>query len=171
MALNRLFQIIDIKEPNENETYNIVNGIKDRYEKHHNVTIPDNAIKESIELGVRYIHTRKMPDKIIDILDEACSKVKTEKRKEVLVDDIENVVSKMVNVPVQKIKKSEKEKLLLLEKRLKENVIGQDEAIKKIANVIKRNRLGIRDTKRPMGVFLFTGPTRGWKNRISKSNC
>ncbi len=162
MSLNRLFQTIDIKEPNKNETYNIIKGIKSRYEKHHNVVIPDETIKESIELGIRYIHTRKMPDKIIDILDEACAKAKTEKRNTVLMEDIESIVSKITNIPAQKIKKSEKEKLIFLEKRLKENVIGQDEAIKKISNVIKRNRLGIRDTKRPMGVFLFTGPTRCW---------
>ncbi len=171
MSLNRLFQKVEVKEPSENETYNIICGIKNKYEKHHNVVIPEETIRESIELGKRYIHTRKMPDKIIDILDEACSKTKTEKREFVLIEDIENVVSKMVNIPVEKIKQNEKEKLLMLEKRLKENVIGQDEAIKKIANVIKRNRLGIREIKRPMGVFLFTGPTRCWKNRASKSTC
>jgi ATP-dependent Clp protease ATP-binding subunit ClpA len=171
MSLNRLFQIVEVKEPTKEETYNIINGIKHKYEKHHNVIVNENVIKESIELGNRYIHTRRMPDKIIDILDEACAKAKTEKREDVLIEDVENVISKISNIPIQKIKKSEKEKLILLEKRLKENVIGQDEAIKKIANAIKRNRLGIRDTKRPMGVFLFTGPTRRWKNRVSKSSC
>ena len=171
MSLNRLFQIVEVKEPTKEETYNIINGIKHKYEKHHNVIVNENVIKESIELGNRYIHTRKMPDKIIDILDEACAKAKTEKREDVIIEDVENVISKISNIPIQKIKKSEKEKLILLEKRLKENVIGQDEAIKKIANAIKRNRLGIRDTKRPMGVFLFTGPTRRWQNRVSKSSC
>ncbi len=166
MSLNRLLQIIEIREPGKEETLNILKGVKKKYEKYHKVEITDEAIKESIELATRYIHSKKMPDKVIDIIDETCSKVRTEGREKIEVLDVEQVVAKMVNIPVEKISKSEKEKLITLEQRLEESVIGQKEAVKKIANVIKRNRLGIRDTKRPIGVFLFTGPTRSGKNRI-----
>ena len=159
MSLNRLFQVVELKEPTKEQTFNILKGIKDKYERYHKVDISDEVIKASIELGDRYIHNKKMPDKIIDIIDETCSKVRTESKTYLSIEDIEQVVAKMVNIPVEKINKTEKEKLLNLERKLNENIIGQKEAIKKIASAIKRNRLGIRDTSRPIGVFLFTGPT------------
>ncbi|MBR6688980.1 MAG: ATP-dependent Clp protease ATP-binding subunit [Clostridia bacterium] len=168
MSLNRLFQVVEVKEPTKEETLNILKGIKSKYEKYHNVEIIEEAIKESIELADRYIHSKKMPDKVIDIIDETCSKVRTEGRNRLESTDVEQVVAKMVNIPVEKISKSEKEKLITLEERLEENVIGQKEAVRKIANVIKRNRLGIRDAKKPIGVFLFTGPTGVGKTELVK---
>ncbi len=169
MSLNRLFQVVEIKEPTKEETFNILKGIKNKYEKHHNVEITDSAIKESIELSVRYIHNKKMPDKVIDIIDEACSKIRAEGKNKLESLDIEQVVAKMVNIPVEKVGKSEKDRLIGLEKRLEEQIIGQKEAIKRISNAIKRNRLGIRELNRPIGVFLFTGPTGVGKTELVKA--
>ena len=168
MSLNRLFQVIEIKEASKEETFKILKGIKSKYEKHHNVEISDEAIKESIELSVRYIHNKKMPDKVIDIIDEACSKIRVEGKNKLECTDIEQVVAKMINIPVEKVGKREKDRLIGLEKRIEEQIRGQKEAIKKISNAIKRNRLGIRELNRPIGVFLFAGPTGVGKTELVK---
>ena len=167
-SLNRLFQIIEIKEPTKEETFKILTGIKEQYEKYHNVEISDKAIKTTIDLSTRYIHNKRLPDKVIDVIDEACSKIRSEGKIKLEKKDVQYVISKMVNIPVEKISKSEKEKLVTLEKRLEENIIGQQEAVKRLANVVKRNRLGIRDSNKPIGVFLFTGPTGVGKTELVK---
>ena len=105
---------------------------------------------------------------VIDVIDEACSKIRTEGKNKLEDLDIEHIISKMVNIPIERISKSEKDKLITLEKRLEETIIGQKEAVKKVANVVKRNRLGIRDSSKPIGVFLFTGPTGVGKTELVK---
>jgi len=190
-ALNRRFQIVKVEEPTEHETIEIIKGIKSRYENYHNTKITDGAIKEAVRLSVRYITDRKLPDKAIDIIDEACSKVKNdinhkdeqreitfeekiiEKKKKkskkvktnISEKEIDEVVSRWTNVPTKKLEKDDMLKLKNLETILKTKIIGQDEAVAKLAKAIKRNRVGLRDPKRPIASFLLTGPTRSWKNR------
>ena len=195
-ALDRRFQIVNINEPTEKECIAIIKGIKDKYEKYHNVKITDDAIRQSVRLSKRYIPDRNLPDKAIDIIDEACSKaknIKTSKEKECVTDklaeikekileekrvkkcttitskDIEEVVSRVVKIPVEKLSKDDMLKLKDLENKLKKRIIGQDEAVVTLAKAIKRNRVGLRDPKRPIASFLLTGPTGVGKTEIVKA--
>ena len=195
-ALDRRFQIVNIDEPNEKECVAIIKGIKEKYEKYHNVKIPDNAIKQAVKLSKRYILDRNLPDKAIDIIDEACSKVKyahcdnkskkkmedielikskilneKNKQKQITISegDIEDVVAKITKVPVEKIQQDEMLKLRDLENKLKKRIVGQDEAITLLVKAIKRNRVGLRDPKRPIASFLLTGPTGVGKTGIVKA--
>lgn len=194
-ALNRRFQIIVVKEPSKEEAYEILKGIKHKYEKHHKVKITDLALKEAVYLSHRYISDKKLPDKAIDIIDETCSKVKynnvgsvedsntledlkkkvldiknKDKIKNVSIteNDVREVVSRMLKIPVEKLGKSELEKLRGLEGKLKKKIIGQDEAVAILAKAIKRNKIGLRDPRRPIASFLFTGPTGVGKTEIVK---
>lgn len=193
-ALNRRFQVVSINEPTEQESITIIKGIKDKYEKYHNVKITDAAITQAVRLSKRYIPDRNLPDKAIDVIDEACSKAKYMKDKkqenkdcvEVLKDkilqessqknsiiinekDIEEIVSKWVKIPVEKISEDDILKLKDLEKKLKKRIIGQDEAISVLVKAIKRNKVGLRDPKRPIASFLFTGPSGVGKTQIVKT--
>lgn len=191
-ALNRRFQTVVLNEPTEKETLEILKGIRPKYEKYHKVKITDEALKFAVILSKRYITDRNLPDKAIDVIDEACSKSKSivekqnkeefELLKEKILDikkmekvnikitkeDIEDVISRWVKVPVKELKKDDKLKLLNLEKVLKSKIIGQDEAIDALVHSIKRNMVGIRDEKRPIASFLFTGPTGVGKTQIVK---
>lgn len=194
-ALDRRFQIVNVNEPTEKEAIEIIKGIKSKYEKYHNVKIADDAIKQAVKLSKRYILDKNLPDKAIDIIDEACSKVKhihsenniqenvdeieiikskilseknSGKRITIYPKDVEEVISKITKIPVEKIQKDDMLKLKDLENRLKKKIIGQDEAITLLAKAIKRSRVGLRDPKRPIASFLLTGPTRCWENRYSK---
>jgi len=195
-ALNRRFQIVKIEEPTENEAIEIIKGIKSRYENYHNVKITDNGIKEAVRLSVRYITDRSLPDKAIDIIDEACSKAKNsidnsdennsvtleeqiltlknsrKKKKSVKINitekEIDEVVSRWVNVPTKRLEKDDMDKLKNLESVLKSKIIGQDEAVTKLAKAIKRSRVGLRDPKRPIASFLLTGPTGVGKTELVK---
>jgi len=193
-ALDRRFQRVDIPEPNEKEATAIIKGIKGKYEKYHNVKITDDAINKAVILSKRYIPDRNLPDKAIDIIDEACSKVKYVKNKREDIEDkleelkekilevkskkkvitinskdIEEVVSRMVKIPVEKLGKDEVIRLKELENRLKKRVIGQDEAVSLLTKAIKRSRVGLRDPKRPIASFLLTGPTGVGKTEIVKA--
>ena len=193
-ALNRRFQIVNVYEPNEKECIEIIKGIKDKYEKYHNVKITNDAIIHAVRLSKRYIPDRNLPDKAIDIIDEACSKAKYIKDKkqdskdclEQLKDkilaeklpqnsiiindkDIEEVVAKWVKIPVEKISEDDMVKLKKLERSLKKEVIGQDEAVSVLVKAIKRNRVGLRDPKKPIASFLFTGPSGVGKTQIVKA--
>ena len=193
-ALNRRFQVVNIGEPNEKECIEIIKGIKDKYEKYHSVRITNDAIIQAVRLSKRYIPDRNLPDKAIDIIDEACSKAKYLKDKkqenkdclEVLKDkilaesmqknnititrkDVEEVVSKWVKIPVEKISEDDILKLKSLERNLKKKVIGQDEAVSVLVKAIKRNRVGLRDPKRPIASLLFTGPSGVGKTQIVKT--
>ena len=229
-ALERRFQSVMVDEPTKEDSIKILDGLKDKYEAHHKVKITDEAIKAAVELSERYITDRNLPDKAIDLVDEACSKVKLrsvtkpdsinkkeedlkkiskekeeaiisqmfekaatlrdeekklkeeiedenkkwkkeESSKEVKIteDDICEVISSWTNIPVSRLNIDEKEKLKKLEENLKQRVIGQDEAVEHLAKAIKRARLGIKDEKRPIGSFIFLGPTGVGKTELTKS--
>ena len=229
-ALERRFQTVMIEEPDSEKTIEILKGLRPRYEKFHNLIITDEAIEAAVKLSERYITDRIMPDKAIDLIDEACSKIRISvrddderlkeyenkledynKRKEQLLiedklddikklkeeealvkyeyekeknklieikkkhnnkvseEDIAEVVSMWTKVPVSKLTEDENEKLKNLEKILHEKVIGQDEAVEKVAKALRRNRIGIKDPNRPIGTFLFLGPTGVGKTELSKA--
>ena len=229
-ALERRFQTIMVEEPKEADSIKIISGLRDKYEAHHNVKIADEAIEAAVRLSSRYINDRFLPDKAIDLIDEAASKVKIElytepntikkqekrlmevsKEKEEAVraqdfekaarlrdiekeeqeklesqkqnwesennktiititkSDIEDVISKNTGIPVQKINQSENEKLKNLEKELSKKVVGQNVAIDAISKAIKRSRIGLKDPNRPIGSFLFLGPTGVGKTKLSKA--
>ena len=229
-ALERRFSPVTVSEPTEEDTLQILKGIRDKYEAHHNVKITDEAIKAAVELSSRYINDRFLPDKAIDLMDEAASKIrmqtyeepvtlkekaeeidKINKEKEESVrkqefeqaaklrdkikelkdeynkekekiendkknkiyilneEDIAQVVSSWTGIPVSKVSETDNEKLKHLEENLHERVIGQDEAVKAVAKAIKRNRMGLNDPSKPIGSFLFLGPTGVGKTELSKA--
>ena len=229
-ALERRFSTVIIQETTELETIQILQGIRDKYEVHHNVKITDEAIKKAVELSVRYINDRFLPDKAIDIIDEAASNVrmikytmpenlkelenqieitvnekeeairnqefekaailrdrekeqkeKLDKEKNkwndkivksmttITEEDIAEVISKWTNIPLKKITQTENEKLKNLEETLHKRVVGQNEAVSAVAKAIRRGRLGLKDPKRPIGSFIFLGPTGVGKTELSKA--
>ena len=229
-ALERRFSRVIVDEPSEEETIQILNGLRDKYEAHHNVKITDDAIKASVELSSRYINDRFLPDKAVDLMDEAASRVKmknytepdevrkikeniekTDKEKEDAIrvqdfekaaklrdeenkmkkdyekakkewenknskvvqnleyDDIADVVAAWTGIPVSKVSESENEKLKNLEENLHKRVIGQNEAVSSVAKAIKRSRMGLKDPNKPIGSFLFLGPTGVGKTELSKA--
>ena len=224
-ALERRFSPVTVGEPTKAETEEILKGIRDKYEAHHNVKITDEAIKSAVELSTRYINDRFLPDKAIDLIDEAASRVKMktytqpeslkkledeivtldkvrvqdfekaailrdkikeekeklQKEKEkwqnkntknvtaLNEEDIAEVVASWTGVPVKKLTQSENEKLKNLEKTLHQRVIGQNEAVEAVAKAIRRGRVGLKDPNRPIGSFLFLGPTGVGKTELSKA--
>ena len=229
-ALERRFSCVNVPEPSKEDTILILNGLRDKYEAHHNVKITDGAIKAAINLSVRYINDRFLPDKAIDLIDEAASKArlkayiepqkikdlqdeikniekdkneairsqkfekaaelrdkekelkqKFEKENEkwknkntkkiinITEENIEEIISKWTGIPTEKINDNENEKLKNLEKSLHERVIGQNEAIEAVAKAIRRGRVGLKDPNRPIGSFLFLGPTGVGKTELSKA--
>ena len=229
-ALERRFQPVTVEEPTKEETLEILQGIKDSYEKHHGLQITQEALWEAVGLSARYINDRFLPDKAIDLIDEASSKVRLShmkvpeavkelemqmegvrneleesmkkedfivagerkrelkdlqekyeklkernqkrmaaKKLEVTAGDIADVVSMWTKIPVQRLAEEESAKLLRLENTLKKRVIGQDEAVNVLSKAIKRGRVGLKDPKRPIGSFLFLGPTGVGKTELSKA--
>lgn len=229
-ALERRFQPVNVDEPSEDEAYEILKGLKETYETHHGVTITDGALRSAVKLSKRYINDRFLPDKAIDLIDEASSKVRlgafikpeeiskteaeiekleadkeeaikaeayekageikkkqlkkyekleklntkwqNEKNNRNLVVDEESialVVSDWTKIPVNKLSIGESERLMKLEETLHERVVGQDEAVTSIARAIRRGRVGLKDPKRPIGSFLFLGPTGVGKTELSKT--
>ena len=224
-ALTRRMQPVHVEEPNKNDTIKIIEGLKDKYEDHHKVEITDEAIKAAVDLSQRYIQDRFLPDKAIDVIDEACSKEriknykenknqvskkeildklieeknmaineqnfekaaslrdqinetreKLEKEKEenktdlkISFDEVAKIVSSWSKVPITKLTEDEKQKYMDLDIDLKKEVIGQDKAIDKISHAIKRARVGLKDPKKPIGSFIFVGPTGVGKTYLAKS--
>ncbi|GAB2046396.1 ATP-dependent Clp protease ATP-binding subunit [Agathobaculum sp. TL06] len=229
-ALERRFQPVQIDEPTPEDAVEILKGLRDRYEAHHRIKIPDEAIDAAVKLSVRYVTGRYLPDKAIDVIDEACSRVRLstltappdlkaledeiaavaakkeeavksqdfenaaklrdeEKQKRealevrkkewseqqtkthgaVTADDIAAVISGWTGVPVAQLTEDEGQRLLHLEDTLHQRVIGQDEAVTAVAKAIRRSRVGLRDPKRPIGSFLFLGPTGVGKTELSKA--
>ncbi|MCR5785936.1 MAG: ATP-dependent Clp protease ATP-binding subunit [Eubacterium sp.] len=229
-ALERRFQPVTIEEPSEEEAVKILEGLRSRYERHHKVTITDEALKAAVKLSIRYINDRFLPDKAIDIIDEASSRVrlgdfkvsdnvtglsnrinelseelenalkelrfddassarkeieelkdKLEKEKErfkknsskkkSVVDEakVAEIVSVWTKIPLEKLGEAESERLLKLEKELHKRVIGQEEAVSAVARAVKRGRVGLKDPGRPIGSFLFLGPTGVGKTELSKA--
>ncbi|MBS6445528.1 MAG: ATP-dependent Clp protease ATP-binding subunit [Ruminococcus sp.] len=208
-ALERRFQPVLVEEPSEEQTIHILKGLRPNYEKYHNVIIPDDVLKLSVTHSTRYINDRYLPDKAIDLLDEACSRAKlrkvsnstkipqlkefeqdynksnritledlhrsiyseekTIKNIYVTKQDICDITSAWSGIPVAKTSKSENAKILELENTLKKVVIGQDVAVKSVADAIARNRCGLRDERRPISSFLFLGSTGVGKTELSKA--
>lgn len=229
-ALERRFQPVQIDEPSPEDAVEILKGLRDRYEAHHRIKIPDEAIEAAVKLSVRYVTGRFLPDKAIDVIDEACSRVRLStlttppdlkqmedeittiaakkeeavkgqdyenaaklrdeeknkrealevRRKEwseqqtkthgaVTEDDIAAVISGWTGIPVAQMTEDEGQRLLHLEDTLHERVIGQNEAVTAVAKAIRRSRVGLRDPKRPIGSFLFLGPTGVGKTELSKA--
>ncbi|MDU5504644.1 MAG: ATP-dependent Clp protease ATP-binding subunit [Anaerococcus vaginalis] len=224
-ALTRRMQPVYVEEPNKEDTIKIIEGLKDKYEDHHKVEITDEAIKAAVDLSQRYIQDRFLPDKAIDVIDEACSKEriknykenkdqvsnkeilnklfeeknqaineqnfekaaslrdkinetreKFEKEKEekkmdlkISFDEVAKIVSSWSKVPITKLTEDEKQKYMDLDIDLKKEVIGQDKAIDSVSQAIKRARVGLRDPKKPIGSFIFVGPTGVGKTYLAKS--
>ena len=229
-ALERRFTTIQVDEPTEAETIEILYGIRDKYEAHHNVKITDEAIKSATKLSIRYITDRYLPDKAIDLIDESASKIRTrkfiepdeikklqeeiekiekekeesiynqqferaanlrdrekeimgqlneninkwEKQKnlditEIREENIAEVISKWTGIPIQRLNENENEKMLHLEENLHKRVIGQNEAVEAVSKAIRRGRIGLNDPNRPIGSFLFLGPTGVGKTELSKA--
>ena len=229
-ALERRFQPVNVEEPSEEETLEILKGLRGSYEKHHKVTITDDALKAAVKLSARYINDRFLPDKAIDLVDEASSKVrltayvapkeikeleeevvalesqkeeairseayerageikrmqeekrarrqqlldnweqeKKERKLQVAEGEIADVVSQWTKIPVRKLEEEESERLKNLESILHQRVVGQEEAVTAVAKAIRRGRVGLKDPKRPIGSFLFLGPTGVGKTELSKA--
>ena len=228
-ALERRFESILVEEPSKEETIEILKGIRDRYETHHFLKITDEAIVSAVNLSEKYIQNRFLPDKAIDLIDEACSKINLEKlnkpehlkemesnlekvkieKKEAITaqeffkaakikegeiklkeefigeenkwkdekikevyelkkEDVENIVSRNLGIPINKLDDNEKNKILNLEENIKKEIIGQDEAINRVSSVIKRNFVKVINKQRPIGSFLFLGPTGVGKTELAK---
>ncbi|MBF0237365.1 MAG: ATP-dependent Clp protease ATP-binding subunit ClpA [SAR324 cluster bacterium] len=170
-ALSRRFQKIDIHEPSILETILILQGLKSRYEEHHALRYTPGAIHAAVELSAKYINDRFLPDKAIDVIDEAGAAIKLKskaKRKTVTAQDIEKVVASIARIPIQRVNLDEREKLRELETELKAHVFGQDEAIQMVSQAIKRSRAGLRQPDKPIGSFLFMGPTGVGKTELAK---
>ena len=171
MALERRFSKICIEEPSEEETIKIIHGIKEKYEEHHGIVFSDKSIEEAVKLSIRYITDRYLPDKAIDVLDEAASKIRLDNIKTIQEKHIREVISKWKNIPIYRLNEEENNMLKSLEERIKTQIIGQDEAVKNIANSIKRSRLGIKDPRKPAGSFLFLGTTGVGKTKLAQVLC
>ncbi len=170
-ALARRFQKIDLKEPTVEETIEILKGLKTRFEEHHDVKYSNNALRVAAELADRYIKDRFLPDKAIDVIDEAGASrqlLSKPSKKSVSVNDIENIVAKIARIPPKTVSTSDTEVLKNLERDLKLVVFGQDDAISTLVTAIRMSRSGLGDPEKPIGSFLFSGPTGVGKTEVSK---
>ncbi len=189
-ALERRFQSVMVGEPSIEETVQILKGLRGRYEDHHNLKISDEALVAAANLAARYVPDRYMPDKAIDLVDEASARVRlykipseselnkikadgdeppTTEKPPVTAEDIAEVVSMWTGVPVRQLATEEKVRLLEMEKSLHQRVIGQDEAIETISKAVRRARAGLKDPRRPIGTFIFLGPTGVGKTELAKA--
>lgn len=171
-ALLRRFQKIDVSEPTAQETKEILKGIKKYYEEHHNVKYSGDVIEAAVDLSVRHINERKLPDKAIDVIDEVGASQmllpEAKRKKDITVADVENVVSKMARIPAKSVSKDDKSVLKTLSKDLKRVVFGQDKAIELLSDAIKLSRAGLREDDKPIGCYLFSGPTGVGKTEVAK---
>ena len=171
-ALVRRFQKIDINEPSVEDTVKILKGLKPYYEEHHKVRYTADAIKSAVELAARYISDRKLPDKAIDVIDEVGASQMLlpphRRRKTITVRDVEAVVAKIARIPPKNVSRNDKEVLRNLERELKAVVFGQDQAIGALVNAIKLARAGLREPEKPIGCYLFSGPTGVGKTEVAR---
>ena len=171
-ALSRRFQKIDVEEPDIDTTYKILRGLKPHFEKYHNLRYSDKSLKAASELADRYINDRFMPDKAIDVIDEAGAfqrlQPSSKRKKLIQVSDMERVVASIANVPPKHVTKSDIDSLKSLATNLKMVVFGQDEAIDSLATAIKLSRAGLNESEKPIGSFLFSGPTGVGKTEVSR---
>ena len=171
-ALTRRFQKIDVSEPSINETVKILEGLKSRFEEHHNIKYTKQALRAAAELTERYVNDRQLPDKAIDVIDEAGAAQKllseSKRKKTVGVNDIEGFVAKIARIPSKTVSSDDKNIIKNLERNLKMVVFGQDEAINLLSNTIKMSRSGLGNTQKPIGNFLFAGPTGVGKTEVTR---
>lgn len=167
-AFMRRFQEIDVSEPSPSEAVTILEGVRPAYEAFHGVHINKDAMKAAVDLSVRHMHDRFLPDKAIDLIDQTCAHVKLDKGKKITVSDIEHTVAKLCKVPAQTIQKDEMAKVRTLDTDLKAQVFGQDEAIDKITEAVQMSKAGLCDETKPIGSFLFVGPSGVGKTEVSK---
>ncbi len=171
-ALVRRFQKIDVNEPSLDDAIKILRGLKVNYEKHHKVRYTDEAIRAAVELSVKYIHDRKLPDKAIDVIDEVGAsrmlQPEGKRRKTVTLRDVEEIVAKIARIPPKSVSADDKEVLRHLERDLRSMVFGQDIAIEALAAAIKLSRAGLRDAEKPIGNYLFSGPTGVGKTEVAR---
>jgi ATP-dependent Clp protease ATP-binding subunit ClpA len=171
-ALSRRFQKIDVNEPNVDDTIKILRGIKGYFEDHHNIKYTADAIKSAVELAARYITDRKLPDKAIDVIDEAGAAqhliAPTKRRKTIGVKEIEAIVAKIARIPPKNVTKDDAIVLKDLEASLKRVVFGQNSAIESLSSAIKLARAGLREPEKPIGSYLFAGPTGVGKTEVAK---
>ena len=170
-ALSRRFEKIEVVEPSMAETVQILKGLKSRYEEHHEIVYSDSALKSAVELSAKYLNDRYLPDKAIDVIDEAGAFVRLsarERRKKINPKDIEKIVAKMARIPTVSVSTPDKTKLESLGDRLKQVVFGQDDAIQSLVTAIRRSRAGLETPGKPIGSFLFTGPTGVGKTEVSR---
>ena len=171
-ALDRRFQKIVVEHTDIAQTVSILSRLKTNYEKHHNVKYTDEAIEACVRMSERYITDRCLPDKAIDALDEAGSMVRLKNPKKtgrVTAEDVAAVISKMTGIPSGKVAEGEGGKLIKMRQKLQSRIIGQDEAVDKVVRAIQRNRAGIKDPGKPIGTFIFFGPTGVGKTQLAKS--
>ncbi|MDB4832317.1 ATP-dependent Clp protease ATP-binding subunit ClpA [Methylophilaceae bacterium] len=171
-ALSRRFQKIDVEEPNVATTINILKGLKTHFEEHHNVKFSSNAIISAAELSAKYINDKQLPDKAIDVIDEAgaAQKIlpKSKQKKLIGSKEIESVISKMARIPEQNVNKNDRNALKTLERDLKAVIFGQNKAIESLSSAIKMARSGLGSDNKPIGSFLFSGPTGVGKTEVAR---
>ncbi len=171
-AMVRRFQKIDIEEPSPEDTIKILHGLKPYYEKHHNIKYTNQAVKTSVDLSVKYLHDKKLPDKAIDVLDETGAAQmllpESKRRKVIGVKEVEATIASMARIPPKSVSKSDAEVLKHLERDLKRIVYGQDQAIIALSSAIKLSRAGLRQPDKPIGCYLFSGPTGVGKTEVAR---
>jgi ATP-dependent Clp protease ATP-binding subunit ClpA len=171
-ALARRFQKIDITEPSVQDTVDILRGLKSRYEEHHGIKYEDDALRAAAELAARHINDRHMPDKAIDVVDEAGANLRLQpvenRASSVTVTQIENVVARIARIPPKNVSLSDRDVLKNLERNLKLTIFGQDKAIEALSAAIKMSRSGLGDQRKPVGSFLFSGPTGVGKTEVTR---
>ncbi|MDH3430232.1 MAG: ATP-dependent Clp protease ATP-binding subunit ClpA [Gammaproteobacteria bacterium] len=176
-ALARRFQKIDVPEPSLEETVAILHGLKSRFEEHHGVSYADGALEAAAELASRHINDRRLPDKAIDVIDEAGANLRMQPADErgdtVTVKMVENIVANMARIPAKSVSASDRDALKTLERDLKLTIFGQDNAIEALSSAIKMSRSGLREDEKPIGAFLFAGPTGVGKTEVTRqlSHC
>ena len=171
-ALARRFQKIDLPEPSIEESVAILNGLKSRFEEHHGILYDIPALEAAVELSARHINDRHLPDKAIDVMDEAGANLRlkpiAERGTHVTVEMVENIVASMARIPAKSVSASDRDALRTLERDLKLTIFGQDRAIEALSSAIKMSRSGLRDEHRPIGAFLFAGPTGVGKTEVTR---
>jgi ATP-dependent Clp protease ATP-binding subunit ClpA len=171
-ALARRFQKIDVPEPSLEETVAILHGLKTRFEEHHGVTYDPKALEAAAELSARHINDRRLPDKAIDVIDEAGANLRLQPEDQrsdrVTVEIVENIVAKMARIPAKSVSASDKDVLRSLERDLKLTIFGQDAAVEALSAAIKMSRSGLREDEKPIGAFLFAGPTGVGKTEVTR---
>ncbi|SJL83288.1 ATP-dependent Clp protease ATP-binding subunit ClpA [Vibrio palustris] len=170
-ALSRRFQKIDVVEPSVDDTVKILAGLKSKYEAHHDVRYTNKALRAAVELSAKYINDRHLPDKAIDVIDEAGARIRllpvSKRRKTIGVSEIESMVAKMARIPEKSVSSSDKDTLKVLDSKMKMMVFGQDDAIDVLSESIKLTRAGLGADNRPVGSFLFAGPTGVGKTEVT----